>query len=70
MDDTWIFDPSNNQWTEVIPSSSPANRFHTSLIYVPDTEKNIVFSGFRFPANCLGDTWCYDYDTNIWNQLK
>jgi len=69
-DDTWIFDPSTNQWAQVFPSSNPSNRFHISLIYDPEGEKTILFGGFRFPDICFGDTWGYKYNTNNWNRLK
>jgi N-acetylneuraminic acid mutarotase len=30
IDDTWIFNPSNNHWTEVLPSNHPSNRMYYS----------------------------------------
>ena len=70
LDDTWIFDPSNDQWTEVLPTSHPSYRFHFSIIYVPDTEKTIMFGGFRFPDTCFDETWSFDYSVNDWKLLK
>ncbi|MFX1590147.1 MAG: Kelch repeat-containing protein, partial [Promethearchaeota archaeon] len=69
-DQTWLFDPSTNQWTQTFPSSSPANRFHISLVYDREREKIILFGGFRFPDMCFSDTWGYNYETNNWNKLK
>ena len=70
LDDTWAFDPTNNQWIELNPTSHPTNRFHITLVYEPERKKTIVLGGFRFPDVCLGDTWGYDYNTNNWNNLK
>ncbi|MBY9003262.1 MAG: hypothetical protein KGD73_04770, partial [Candidatus Lokiarchaeota archaeon] len=70
LDDTWVFDPTNNQWTEIISTSHPTNRFHIMLVYEPERKQTIVFGGFRFPDVCMGDTWGYDYSANNWNMLK
>jgi hypothetical protein len=68
--DTWMFDPSNDLWIEVFPSSHPSSRFDISLVYDQETQKAILFGGFRFPDNCFDDTWGYDYRTNSWSLLK
>ena len=70
LEDTWIFDPSNNQWTEVLPSSHPSNRMDFSMVYDPSIQKTILFGGFRFPGNTLGDTWAYAYNGNSWSIVK
>ena len=70
LDDTWEYDPSNNQWTELSPSTNPTHRFDFSLVYMPESQRTIAFGGFRFPDNCFGDMWSYDYSTNNWNLLK
>ena len=70
LEDTWIFDPSNNQWTEVLPLSYPSNRMDFSMIYDSSTQKTIQFGGFRFPGSTLGDTWTYSYNSNSWSIVK
>ncbi len=67
IEDTWILDPSNNQWTEVLPLSHPSNRMDFSMVYDSDNQKTILFGGFRFPGNTLGDTWTYAYNGNSWS---
>jgi len=56
LEDTWVFDPSNNEWTELLPSSHPSNRMDSSVIYDSNHQKTILFGGFRFSGNTLGDT--------------
>jgi hypothetical protein len=67
IEDTWILDPSNNQWTEVLPLSHPSNRMDFSMVYDSDNQKTILFGGFRFPGNTLRDTWTYEYNGNSWS---
>ena len=70
LDDTWIFNPSNNQWTEVLPLSHPSNRMDFSMVYDSNTLKTILFGGFRFPGPTLGDTWTFQYASTNWNLVK
>jgi len=67
LEDTWILDPSTNQWTEVLPTSHPSNRMDFSMVYDTNSQKTVLFGGFRFPGNSLGDAWTYDYSSNSWN---
>lgn len=70
LEDTWIFDPSTNEWMEVLPLSYPSNRMDLSMIYDYSKQKAILFGGFRFPGNTLGDTWTYTYGSNSWSIVK
>jgi N-acetylneuraminic acid mutarotase len=70
LEDIWTFDPSDNQWTEVLPSSNPSNRMDFSMIYYSSIQKTILFGGFRFPGPTLGDTWTYTYNSNSWSIVK
>ena len=70
LEDTWIFDPSTNQWTEILPLSHPSNRMDFSMVYDSNSQKAILFGGFRFSGNTLGDTWTYTYGSNNWSIMK
>jgi len=70
LDDTWIFDPSTNEWVEVLPISYPSNRMDFSMVYDSINQKTILFGGFRFPGSTLGNTWMYLYNSNGWSLLK
>jgi N-acetylneuraminic acid mutarotase len=59
LEDTWIFDPSSHEWSEVLPTSHPSNRMEPSMVYDSSTRKAILFGGFRFVDITLGDTWTY-----------
>ena len=67
--DLWAFNPENNTWTEIFPENSPSNRMETSMIFDPESEKFIIFGGFRFEGITLGDAWSYDRIGNDWTVL-
>jgi N-acetylneuraminic acid mutarotase len=70
LEDTWIFNPSTNAWSEVFPSSHPSNRMEPAMVYDPSTQKEVLFGGFRFVDITLGDTWIYTYSSNSWTFMK
>lgn len=70
LEDTWIFDPSTNEWTEVLPLNYPSNRMDFSMVYDFNSHRAILFGGFRFPGNTHGDTWAYAYGSNSWSIMK
>ncbi|MHA1979392.1 MAG: Kelch repeat-containing protein [Candidatus Hodarchaeales archaeon] len=65
--DTWFFDHSALNWTQLNPSQHPSNRgFHT-MVFSPIINKTILFGGcnrwepppWGFPETYHGDTWIY-----------
>ncbi|MHA1350010.1 MAG: Kelch repeat-containing protein [Promethearchaeota archaeon] len=70
LEDTWIFDPSTNEWIEVLPLSHPSNRMDFSMVYDSNNQIAILFGGYRFSGNTLGDTWTYSYNSNSWSIVK
>jgi len=70
LEDTWILDPSTNEWAEALPITHPSNRMDFSMVYDSKSRKAILFGGFRFPGNTLGDTWTYAYNSNSWSLVK
>lgn len=68
--DTWEFDLSTNEWTEILPGSHPSRRMDFSMVYDNNVQKSILFGGYRFDDITLGDTWTYTYNTNSWSLVK
>jgi hypothetical protein len=67
LNDTWIYDLSNNTWTKKNPTIglSPREGFAMSSIW--GTDKILVFGGCN-PALC-DETWIYDLSNNTWTQI-
>ena len=70
LEDMWIFDPSNNKWTEVLPETHPSNRLFFTMIYDSKIQKSILFGGIKGTDNNLGDTWVLNHGSNSWNIVK
>jgi len=67
LNDTWIFDYSENKWTQQSPGTKPTARKIHSMAYIGD-DKVLLFGGY---TNALNDeTWIYDLSENNWLQIN
>lgn len=67
LGDTWIYNPANNDWTQVYPSNSPCERMSFGMTSVGNGA--LLFGGGRMPPNIYNDTWNYDLSCNEWIDL-
>jgi hypothetical protein len=69
LDDVWAYDYTSNTWTE--RASLPTDLCSQGLAYDGTLDRVILFGGTRdFDETDLSDeTWTYDYNTDIWEQL-
>ncbi len=65
MNDTWIYDLSDNTWTEMTTIGAPSARFGTAMGYI-GSDQVLLFGGHD-NTNKLSDTWIYDLSTNTWS---
>jgi N-acetylneuraminic acid mutarotase len=63
--DTWIYDLSDNNWTQG-PSGPPA-RERAAMVCIHGDSKIVMFGGAALDAT-LGDTWLYDLKSNQWTE--
>jgi N-acetylneuraminic acid mutarotase len=70
LNDTWVYDPAANTWTELHPTGDlpPARNGHM-MVYEPDSMQVILFGGAGASAS-LNDTWAYDPAANTWTELQ
>src|SRR5436309_2510312 len=66
--DTWVFDYTNDTWTNVTSASGPGPRSLSNMVYGSAADRTILFGGAGM-FGPLGDTWSYDYETNAWTML-
>jgi N-acetylneuraminic acid mutarotase len=67
--ETWIYDLSDNAWTQKYPSSSPSARLGHAMASIPGDDKVIIFGGSDSTSGTwshLYDTWVYDFSDNQW----
>ncbi|UCH88901.1 MAG: Ig-like domain-containing protein [Thermoplasmata archaeon] len=66
LDETWIYDQSENSWTQKTPSSHPQGRIGSAMVALDGTDKVLLFGGFNMTY--YRDTWIYDLSSNTWTQ--
>lgn len=71
-DYTWEYDYSNNDWTELSPSTYPIARKWGVMAYDSVNQKSIMFGGSADPhgPEWANDTWIYDYTANEWSEAQ
>jgi hypothetical protein len=65
LNDTWIFDYSDNNWTNKKPLNAPSGRHSHSMASVYGTDKVVLFGGHT-ATPYANDTWIYDLSNNTW----
>lgn len=64
--DTWMYDSSDGQWTQMSPATAPRGRYYSALAAFHGTKKILLFGG-RIGWTSYDDvTWVYDYSTDSW----
>ena len=64
LDDTWVYDLSDNAWTEIIPrkpANKPAVRGNSGLVTIDQKDRIVLFGGITTGGSLLGDTWIFQY---------
>jgi hypothetical protein len=66
--DTWVYDKSDNTWTEKFPAINPGPRGESAMTAIWGTDKVMIFGG-AIGMNLAGnDTWIYDLSDNTWTR--
>src|SRR3989344_3573193 len=65
--DTWIYNLTDDRWTEKTPVTSPGARRQHGMAYDSESDVIIMFGGYG-SGNPLQDTWIYNLTSNIWTQ--
>jgi N-acetylneuraminic acid mutarotase len=69
LGDTWIYDLSDNEWTEVKCDSSPPPRDLSTMAQI-STGKTLLFGGnLGWDYGYANDTWLFDLETMKWIEL-
>ena len=64
--DTWIYDLSNDTWTNMNPTNKPSGRYAHAMASFYNTDKILMFGGSS--GSWEHDTWIYDFSENKWTQ--
>jgi hypothetical protein len=66
LNDTWIYNSSTSNWTQMSPSVAPSPRYYHSMVYDSQFDKIVLFGG----SNGGGETWVYDPKLNNWTEMN
>ena len=67
LDDTWAYDYSTNNWTNLNPSIKPTGRYGAPMVYDPINNRGFMFGGRT--TTITDDNWVYYYSNNSWFDL-
>jgi len=69
-DDTWIYNFTENSWTNMNPLTKPSARDGHSMVYDCKNNQTILFGGWDKNLYDVGDTWIYNYSSNAWINMN
>jgi hypothetical protein len=65
LNDTWIYDLSDNQWVKKTPLNMPSQRRSCGMATVSGTDNVVLFGGQIFGGSS-NETWAYDLSIDNW----
>jgi N-acetylneuraminic acid mutarotase len=68
-DDSWKFDCSTRQWSELNPSTTPLARYGHVMVYDESIGQIVLANGNTAYQGHQDDTWLYDTATNVWTEV-
>ena len=69
MNDTWVYDFSDDEWYNRTTGVAPPARRDGAMSGIENTDKVMLFGGNDWSKN-LDDTWVYDVGDNTWTQMS
>ena len=66
LNDTWLYDLSENKWLEKKTPNTPSNRYNHAMTSFFGTDKVLLFGGFDGANN--DETWIYNMSNSSWTQ--
>ncbi len=69
IDDTWVYDFASSIWTELNPTDHPNQRSDSSIVYDPNNDVVVLFSGYRRDEVKTRETWVYSFEEGNWVEM-
>jgi hypothetical protein len=70
MDDTWVFDPATDQWSQAEPAASPPGRSFAAMSFDSKLGETLLFGGMSEAGNVLSDFWAYNLADGDWREFE
>ena len=71
LNETWVYDPEAETWTEMHPEVCPPRTYGCRFVYDSVTEVTLLWGG-NLPGgegDKLDDWWSYDYGSDTWRLI-
>lgn len=72
LNETWSYDASANDWTNLLATNAPSFRAYSSAVYDSQSEKLVMFGGITDlmgVSKFVNETWSFDFTSNAWTEL-
>ncbi len=70
VNDTWEFDPTTYQWTELYPTNAPSARAAHEMYFDPEYNEVILYAGVHSQISTCDDMWAYNFTANNWYEIN
>ena len=67
--EVWIYEYGTNTWTRMESSLNPGKTSRHAMVYIPATDRSILFGGWAGSFEERNETWSYDLNTNTWTNM-
>jgi N-acetylneuraminic acid mutarotase len=67
LGDTWLYDYTRNEWTQINSSDNPSARDHSRMVYDSEIGKVVLFGGTSGFRETWDDTWILDTVNGEWS---
>ena len=67
--ETWAYDYNVNTWTLLKPEKNPGLLTWFGQVYLPSTDRTLLFGGIKGYGVHSNQTWLYDYNANTWTEV-
>jgi hypothetical protein len=65
--DTWIYDLTLNNWTELAPAVNPLNRYQHTIVSIGNN-KVMLYGGRKTYSLVMNETWVFNLDDTSWTK--
>jgi hypothetical protein len=69
-DDTWKFDLTTREWSDLAPSTTPLARYGHVMVYDESIGLIVMTNGNTASQGHQQDTWTFDVASNTWTELN
>ena len=68
VNDTWLYDTSNEAWTAQEPDPTPPELYMHRLAYAANVQRTVLFGGYSDTDIYSTETWLYDAAGDSWTK--